>query len=222
MKDLFLSAERRKMHEVAGRYSLDRIAGSTPGSQATNNHKCTKSLLPQQMRYTSARGFAWSSAVQVDVFVPRKFFGLFRQIIRLKSNRASNAVGMRIVVTVAANVDNQNLFCILCLQLRGQLGDLYPWNDAVRPVPPVERETVNGKCNQRDDYHNLYYLSRRLKSAHDEREEIAEDKTNAAVRKRIGQSPQEVQPHKLNERHFHAPRQPRSHRINSGNELGDQ
>src|SRR5215469_17958547 len=105
MKDLFLSAERRKMHEVGGRYSLDRIAGSTPGSQATNNHKCAKSLLPQYMRHTGARGFTWSSAVQVDVFVPRKFFGFFRQIIRLQSNRASNTVVIRVVVTVATNVD---------------------------------------------------------------------------------------------------------------------
>ena len=99
------------------------------------------------MRHTGARGFAWSSAEQVDVFVPRKFFGFFRQIIRLRSNRASNAVGMRIVVTVAANVDKQNLFCILCLQLRGQLGDLYPWNDADEIASPrildeVRREEI--------------------------------------------------------------------------------
>ena len=78
------------------------------------------------MHHTGARGFARSSAVQVDVFAPGKFFGFLQQIIRLKSNRPSNTVGTRIVVTVAANVDKQNLFCILCLQLRGQLGDLYP------------------------------------------------------------------------------------------------
>src|SRR5215469_11665189 len=222
MKDLFLSAERRKMHEVGGRYSLDRIAGSTPGSQSTNNHKCAKSLLPEQKRHTGACFFAWSSTVQVDVFVAGKLFCFFRQIVRLKSNGASNAVGTRIVVTVAANIDKQNFFCILSLQLRGQFGYLYPWNNAVRPVPPVKRETINAKCNRCDDYHNLYYVSCRLKSAHDERQEIAEDKTNTAVANRIGQSPEEVQPHKLNERHFHAPRQRRSHRINSGNELGDQ
>jgi hypothetical protein len=133
-----LMTETRKMHYVGLWYPLQRIPGFAPCCQASNNHKRVKSSFPQQMRHTGASSFTWSSAVQVDVSVPGKCLDFRRQIIRLQANRPSYAICAWIVVTVAAHIGQQNPFGIFTLQLCCELGDLYPWNDAVRPMLPVQ------------------------------------------------------------------------------------
>jgi hypothetical protein len=87
-----------------------RHAASPPADD-----KSAKSVLSQHKRHTGASRFARSSAVQVDVFIPGKCFDFLREVIRLQSNRPSNAVGTRIVVTVTAHIGQQNLSCILSL-----------------------------------------------------------------------------------------------------------
>ncbi len=104
-----LATEGREMHEVARRHRFDRISGFAPGREAAHDDKRVESLLPQQMRHTGAGGFARSSTVQKDVLVPGEFLEFLGEIIGLDSNRAGDAGGAGIVVTVAAHIDEQNL-----------------------------------------------------------------------------------------------------------------
>ena len=107
---LGLSAESRKMHQVGLRYRLYRIAGFAPRGEAAVDHKGAESLLHQLIRHTGAGRFVGSSAVEIDVFIPGETFDFLGEVIRLQSNRAANAVGTGVVVTVAAHVGQQNLF----------------------------------------------------------------------------------------------------------------
>src|SRR6516162_6886231 len=65
-------------------------------------------------------------------------------------------------------------------------------------------------------------MCRRLKPLRDGCDEIAKYKSYPAICKRVGGGAEEVQSQKLQERHFHASRKRRGHRIKSWNELGYQ
>lgn len=92
------------MHDVVRRHPLYRIPGFAPCGQPADNHERVKSPFPQQVRHTGAGRFARSSAIQIDVFVSRKYFDFLRKIIRFQPNRSLNARGARIVVAVAAHI----------------------------------------------------------------------------------------------------------------------
>ncbi len=104
-----LTTEGRETHEVARRHRFDWISGFAPGREAAHDDKRVESLLQQQMRHTGAGGFARSSTVQKNVLVPGEFLEFLGEIIGLDSNRAGDAGGAGIVVTVAAHIDEQNL-----------------------------------------------------------------------------------------------------------------
>jgi hypothetical protein len=104
-----LTAERREMHEVVVRHSLDRLASFAPGRQAADDDEGVESVLAKDMRHTGAGGFALSSTVQVDVLILRERRDFLRQIIRLNADGAENACGAPIVVAVAAHIHHQNL-----------------------------------------------------------------------------------------------------------------
>ena len=93
------------MHKISRGHRLHGVAGLTPRGQASNDHERVESLFPQQVRHTGAGGFALSSTVEIDVFVLGERFDLIRKVIRLDSNRASDASSAWVVVAVAAHVD---------------------------------------------------------------------------------------------------------------------
>jgi hypothetical protein len=100
-----MSTKGRKMHEVVLRHRFDRVPGFAPGCQATDDHEGVETLFSEEVRHTGARGFALSSAVEVDVFVFRKPSNFDREIVGLNPNRPPDPVGTGVVVTVTADVD---------------------------------------------------------------------------------------------------------------------
>jgi hypothetical protein len=79
------------MHEVIVRYRFHRLACLPPCAQSTYDHEGIESAFPQQMRHPGARGFARSSAVDVDVLLSRQKSELLRHVIGLKPDGAFDA-----------------------------------------------------------------------------------------------------------------------------------
>ena len=134
------------------------------------------------MRHTGAGGFALSSTVQVDVLVfgePGDFLG---KLIGLNSNRAPDSGSAGIVVTVAAYIDEQDLLRFLRLKLFGQFNHLNPWRNAINAVFPVAPQPISDEHDRRQEDRNLHRVPGRLKTTGDDREKIAKQKSNDAIR----------------------------------------
>lgn len=57
------------MNQVIVRHGFNWLAGFAPCAQAANNYERIEALFPQQVRHPGARNFAYSSTVDVNVFV---------------------------------------------------------------------------------------------------------------------------------------------------------
>jgi hypothetical protein len=68
-------------------------------------------LFPQHERHTGTRGFACSSAVDINVSILGKIFDLFGQVVGFDPHGPLDALRVGIVITVAADVyDEHRLF----------------------------------------------------------------------------------------------------------------
>ena len=104
--------KRWQLYQIVLRNRLHRFAGFAPGSQSADNHERVESFFPQQVRHPGAGRFARSSAVEINVLVLGKVLDLFLKIVGLDADRALDPRSSRIVVAVAADVDDQHPACI--------------------------------------------------------------------------------------------------------------
>ena len=101
------AAESGEVHEVRLWNRFDGFAGLAPCGEAAHDDERVESLLAKQMRHTGAGGFAASSTVEVDVFIPWKGSDFVGEVIGLEANRALDSRGAGVVVTMTAYIDQQ-------------------------------------------------------------------------------------------------------------------
>src|SRR5882672_1531218 len=61
--------ERRQLHEIGWGDGLDGLSRLTPCGQAADQDERVESFFPQHVRHPGAGRFAYSSAVEIHVFV---------------------------------------------------------------------------------------------------------------------------------------------------------
>ncbi|MCU1300017.1 MAG: hypothetical protein JWQ87_301 [Candidatus Sulfotelmatobacter sp.] len=106
------SAERWQSYQIVFWDGLHRFAGFPPCGQSAHNHERIEAPLPQQVRHTGAGCFARSSTVEINILLAGKVFEFFFKIIRLDSDRVLDARCTRIVIPMAAHVDDLHFVCI--------------------------------------------------------------------------------------------------------------
>ncbi len=102
-------AERRQLHQIILRDRFNWLAGFAPGSKASDNHERVEAFFPKQVRHPGASRFARSSTVEINVFVFGKIFDLLFEVVWLDADGILDAGSAGVVVTMAANIDDQNL-----------------------------------------------------------------------------------------------------------------
>ena len=100
--------ERRQLDKVILRHRLQVSSGLAPRRETANDHKCVESIFPQYVRHPGARGFARSSTVQINILVLGEILHLLFQVVGLNANGTEDPFRTLVVVSVAANVDDQN------------------------------------------------------------------------------------------------------------------
>ena len=90
------------------RYGFQRVSGLPPGTQSADNYKRTESLIPQHERHPGARGFACSSAVDVNVPVLGQVLDFLDQIVGLDPHRSLDPLRLGVVIAVASHIDDEN------------------------------------------------------------------------------------------------------------------
>ena len=106
--DDLISTERWQLHQIFAGHRLHGLSRSAPGGEAAYQDERVESFFPQHERHPGARGFARSSAVEVDVSVWGQPLQFFFEIVGFNSDRTFNARGVFFVVAVAAHVDHQD------------------------------------------------------------------------------------------------------------------
>jgi hypothetical protein len=99
-------AKRRQLYQVVFGDGLQGFAGFAPGGQAADDHERVESFFPQQMRHPGAGRFARSSTVEINVLVLRQVLHFFLKIIGLDADRVLDSRGARVVVAMAADIDD--------------------------------------------------------------------------------------------------------------------
>src|ERR1700685_3010319 len=79
-----------------------------PRHYAAHEDERVESLFSQLQRHPGAGRFARSSAVEVDVLVLRENLEFFGKIVGFNEDGSSDALCVRVVVAVTANVEYQN------------------------------------------------------------------------------------------------------------------
>src|ERR1035438_6937915 len=125
------SIKRRQLYQIVLRNRLDRLAGLAPGSQSADNHERVESFFPQQVRHPGAGRFARSSTVKINVLVLGKVLDLFLKIVGLDADRSLDPGSPRVIVAVAADVDDQHAPGISRSQTRGQFLHLNPRHHSI-------------------------------------------------------------------------------------------
>src|SRR5215469_3833834 len=116
------------------------------------------------MRHPGARGFACSSTVEVNVLVLGEMFDLFLKIVRLDADRAINALGANVVVSVAAHVDDLEAVPFASSKSRGNLRHLHAGYDVVLPIVQELQYPVGGIDDDREDDQHLHSATGRIKA----------------------------------------------------------
>jgi hypothetical protein len=103
-----LSSKHRQLDDIIAGHGFHRLPCLSPCAQSTGDHEHLESFFLQQMRHPGARGFACSSAVEINLPLLGKVLDLLLETIGLDANRSGNALGVGIVISVAAHIGNQD------------------------------------------------------------------------------------------------------------------
>lgn len=101
--------EGRKFNQVRRGDRFGGQASLTPGAKTTRDHIRIESVFFEEQRHTGASSFAQSSAVEIDVLILGQHLDFFREVVGLKSNGASDALRGSVVVTVAADIGDNDI-----------------------------------------------------------------------------------------------------------------
>lgn len=107
------STEGREMDQIVLGNGFERLSSFAPSGEAAYDHKRIESLLPQQVRHPGARGFPCSSAIDINIFVPRQRLDFLPEAVWFETDGALDSRGSRIVVAMAANIDHHGTLGVL-------------------------------------------------------------------------------------------------------------
>ena len=86
--------------------SFERMPGFAPGGKAAGDYKHLESEFLQLVRHPGAGCFSLSCTVEINLVLLGQFFDFFNEIVGLNANRSGNALGVGIIVAVAADIGN--------------------------------------------------------------------------------------------------------------------
>ncbi len=107
-KDKFLP-EGGQLDQVVVGHAFDRMSGFAPGTQSTGDDEHFESDILQLAPDPGARGFALSSAVEINLAIFGKVLDLFDEVVGFDANGAGNAFGVGIVVAMAPDVGDKHV-----------------------------------------------------------------------------------------------------------------
>ncbi len=105
---LSFSVEGRQLDQVVVRHWLNGLSRLSPGTQSTGDYEHLESFFDQQLRHTGASGFACSSTVEINLSLLRQVLDFFFQAIGFEANRSRDALRVRVIVSMAAHIGDQN------------------------------------------------------------------------------------------------------------------
>jgi hypothetical protein len=100
--------KRRQLYQIILGNPFHRLSSLAPRSQSADNHERVESFFPQQMRHPGAGRFARSSTVEIYVLVLGKVLDLLLKIVGLDPDRAFDPGSPGVVISVAADVDDEH------------------------------------------------------------------------------------------------------------------
>jgi len=177
-----------------------------------------EAVLPEYQRHTGARGFALSSAIDVDVFVLGEGFEFFVELVGFDTDGACDAGGAGVVVSVAADVDEDDF---VGEEAVSQFRDFDAGDDAGDAVAAEFDDAIDDEGDEGGEYNFSEGVTGALQSASDFDYEIAKDEAQAGVRENIERSAEEIQTKELCGFHFHAAGEGWGHAVYAGNEFGE-
>ena len=104
-----LLAESWQLDQVVVGNSLHRVSGLAPGAQAAGDDEDFESELLQLARHPGAGGFAQSSTVEINLSLLGQVLDFFNQVVGFNADRSGNALGVGIVVAVAADIGDEHV-----------------------------------------------------------------------------------------------------------------
>src|SRR5208282_6876667 len=157
--------EGGQFHQVVFGYYFHWLASLAPGGQTTDDDERVEAFFPQQVRHPGAGRFARSSTVQIDILVAGKIFDFFLKIVGLDADGILDARGSRVIVAVAADVNDLHPVGIFGGQSTCQYLDLNPRHDAVGLVLAVLHEAIDTISQKRHYDHNFHGQPGRVKAS---------------------------------------------------------
>ena len=111
------------------RHWLEGMSGLAPGVQSANDDESLESMFLKYLRHPGTRGFALSSTVEINLPIVREILDLFLQIVGFQANRSGDSLRMSIVISVAADVGDNDVRGLLRRQSPGESLDRYAGDD---------------------------------------------------------------------------------------------
>ena len=107
------------------------------------------------MRHPGARGFAQSSAVEINLSVLGEVFDFFDEVVGFDADGTGDALGVGIVVTMAADIGDQHVLGRFGRQSAGKFLCRYARNDIQQPVLAVNPNAIAGIHDKSDGEDDL-------------------------------------------------------------------
>src|SRR5581483_3591067 len=215
------SAEGRQVDEVVLGDGLERVSGFAPGLQPAYEYERIESLFSEQMRHPGARGFACSSAIDINVFVARQVLYFFLEVIGFDPDRSLDALGAGVIIAVTADVNHHYLGRLAGFDPAGKFLHRNPGYELGETIFAEDPGPIGYIRDQANDDHQLHDVPGGGQALDDRSDKITENKAQGAVREHVQANSDEIKCGELPEGHFHAAGQRRRHGVDAGYKLGE-